>query len=77
MAEIKIERTQRSILPWLLGLVLLVLVIWGLGKVMRRDQVPERGPGAAAADAMRDNTPPQLRQYAWAPVDGNAALRAA
>ena len=66
MAEIRIERKQRSLLPWLLGLVLLVLVIWGVSKMMDRRATPDRNPGAAAADQLRDDTPPQLRQYAQA-----------
>lgn len=74
MAEIGIERKQRSLMPWLLGLVLLVLVIWGLTKMMDRRQAPDGNPGAAAVDTLRDDTPPQLRQYALATPPG---LRAA
>lgn len=66
MAEIKIERKQRSLLPWILGLVLLVLVIWGVSKVMARNRTGGDSRGAAAADTLRDNTPPRLRQYAQA-----------
>jgi Na+-transporting methylmalonyl-CoA/oxaloacetate decarboxylase gamma subunit len=66
MAEIKIERKQRnSLVPWLLALVLLVLVIWGVTKVMNRHPAsPDLRPGAAAADTIQDDTPPRLRQYA-------------
>jgi len=66
VAEIKIERKQHgSLLPWLLALVLLVLVIWGVAKVMNRHPgSPDLRPGAAAADTIQDNTPPRLRQYA-------------
>jgi hypothetical protein len=66
VAEINIERKQRSIVPWILGLVLLLLVIWALVKTMdrRNEAAPlDRGP-AAAAEKLRDNTPPHLRQYA-------------
>ena len=65
MTEIKIERKQRSIMPWILGLVLLLLVIWALAKTMdrRNDVVPE-DRGSAASEKLRDNTPPHLRQYA-------------
>ena len=66
MAEIRIERKQRSILPLIIGLVLLVLVIWGLSKVSHRAETGKRGRGATAADAFRDETPPRLRQYALA-----------
>jgi Na+-transporting methylmalonyl-CoA/oxaloacetate decarboxylase gamma subunit len=66
VAEIKIERMQRSnLVPWLLALVLLVLVIWGVSRAMnRRPAAPDLRPGAAAADRIQDNTPPRLRQYA-------------
>ena len=75
MAEIKIERAQRSsLVPWLLALALLVLVIWGVTKVMnRRPAAPDLRPGAAAADAIQDNTPPRLRQYAALPAARDAA----
>jgi hypothetical protein len=66
VAEIKIERKQRSILPWILGLILLALVIWGATQLMDRDDTGTEGPGAAAADTLRDTTPPRLRQYAEA-----------
>jgi Na+-transporting methylmalonyl-CoA/oxaloacetate decarboxylase gamma subunit len=75
VAEIKIERKQRSsLVPWLLALVLLVLVIWGVTKVMsRHPAAPDLRPGAAAADAIQDNTPPRLRQYAAVPALRDAA----
>lgn len=67
MAEIKIERKQRSLLPWILGLVLLLLVIWALTKTMNRSEAaPADRDGSAASDTWRDNTPPRLRQYARA-----------
>lgn len=66
MAEIKIERKQRSVLPWIIGLVLLVLVIWGLSRVMHQTRTIDEDRGAAAADTLRDTTPPRLRQYAQA-----------
>ena len=66
MAEIRIERKQRSILPLIIGLILLVLMIWGLSKVSQRAEAGKRGRGAKAVDAFRDDTPPRLRQYALA-----------
>ena len=64
MAEIGIERKQRSILPWILGLVLLGLAILALASVMgRNDGRQTRREGAAAAETTWD-TPPHLRQYA-------------
>jgi len=68
VAEIKIERKQqRSLLPWILGLVVLLLVIWALTRTMsHRQGVPADRDGSAASDTMRDDTPPRLRQYARA-----------
>jgi hypothetical protein len=64
-----IERKQRNILPWVIGLVLLVLVIWGLSKATNPGKVSAPGRGAAASDTLHDDTlddktPPRLRQYA-------------
>jgi hypothetical protein len=39
MAEIKVEKKRsNNILPWILGLVLLALVVWGLSRMGNRDQ---------------------------------------
>ena len=73
MAEIRIERRQRSMIPWVLGLVLLGLAILALASVMGRDdgrRTRESG-GAAAAESVWD-TPPHLRQYALIPGTGLA-----
>jgi len=66
VAEIKIEPKRRvNVLPWVLGLVLLVLVILGaLSAAHRHAAVPVHRTGAAAADTQWDNIPPKLRQYA-------------
>lgn len=64
MAEIRIERKQHSILPWILGLALLALLIWGLAEAFDRDPVGETEGGAAEAGAAQDQTEPRFRQYA-------------
>jgi hypothetical protein len=66
ITEINLERKpQRSIAPWILGLVLLLLVIWALVRTMdRRDDAAPLDRGSAASEKLRDNTPPHLRQYA-------------
>ncbi len=66
MAEIKIEPKRRvNVLPWVVGLVLLVLVILAAATAAhRRATVPVHRTGAAAADTQWDNIPPKLRQYA-------------
>jgi len=39
MAEIKVEKKRsNNILPWILGLVLLALVVWGLSRMGDRDR---------------------------------------
>jgi hypothetical protein len=63
MTEIRIVRRQRGILPWIVGLVLLVAVIWGVAHAARHPAAAQR-PKATATDASWDNIPPRLRQYA-------------
>lgn len=53
MAEIKVERSGdggRSWLPWIVGLLVLALVIWGVTQVFDGDDA-ER-PAAEAADTV-------------------------
>jgi hypothetical protein len=66
VAEIRIEhKQQRSILPWIIGLVLLGLAILALASVMGRDDGRRtRDAGGAAAAESTWDTPPHLRQYA-------------
>lgn len=48
MAEIKVERKKKSsILPWVLGLALLALVVWGLSRMGDRDDDRAENQGAA------------------------------
>ncbi|HEX7243756.1 MAG TPA: hypothetical protein VF263_25940 [Longimicrobiaceae bacterium] len=43
MADINVERKQRSIWPWLLGLIVLALLVWLLASMFNRDDdVEER-----------------------------------
>ncbi len=54
MAEIRVERKQRNIWPWVLGLLLLVLVIWAASEAFdagRRDAVD----GTAEVGVVRDD----------------------
>jgi hypothetical protein len=69
VAEIRVERKERrSLLPWILGLVLLALVIWGLMEMSHRDRRPA-DTGAASVGVQIPEQPPALRQYALAAVD--------
>ena len=65
MAEIKIEPKRRSLLPWILGLVLLALLIFGL-MAAAEDREAAAAPDHGAVTTVRDDIPPRLRQYAWA-----------
>lgn len=48
MAEIKVEKKKKSsILPWVLGLALLALVVWGLSQMGDRDDDRAENQGAA------------------------------
>lgn len=70
MAEIRVERKERrSLLPWVLGLVLLALVVWGLMEMGDRDRTPADNSGAASVGVQIPEQPPALRQYAFAAVD--------
>lgn len=64
MAEIGIERKERSsLLPWILGLLLLALVLWGISGTTR--QSGDAGDtGASAVGVTIQQQPPALRQYA-------------
>ena len=64
MAEINLERKQRGARLWIAGLVLLVLVLWGVAQAAHHGPASAR-PKATATDASSwDNIPPRLRQYA-------------
>lgn len=65
MAEIKVERKERrSLLPWILGLLLLALVVWGLTQMNDGDDDTAVDTGASAAGVSIEQQPPALRQYA-------------
>jgi hypothetical protein len=65
VAEIRVERKQHSMMPWILGLVLLGLAILALAFMMGYDDGRQRAlDGDAAAAESTWDTPPHLRQYA-------------
>lgn len=65
MAEIRVEQKERrNLLPWILGLALLALVLWGLAQMNDRDDDAAVGSGASAAGVSIEQQPPALRQYA-------------
>jgi hypothetical protein len=65
VAEIRVERKERrSMLPWILGLLLLALVLWGISEMMGRDDDAAEDAGASAVGVTIQQQPPALRQYA-------------
>lgn len=63
MAEIKIERKERSLLPWLLAALLLLGLLWFLFARNQNDSVASRVPGdstyrdtSAAAGTLAPNS---------------------
>jgi hypothetical protein len=53
-------------MPWILGLALLALVLWGLAQMNDRDDDTAVDTGASAAGVSIEQQPPALRQYAEA-----------
>lgn len=43
MAEIRVERKRTSLLPWILGILLLALVIWAVAESMDNDADDDAG----------------------------------
>jgi hypothetical protein len=56
VAEIRVERKQRSVWPWLLGLVLLVLLAMGLMAMLGDDREPVEN-NTTEVGAMRQEQP--------------------
>lgn len=67
MAEIRVERQERkSLLPWILGLALLALVLWGVMRMMDNNDA-QPADGSAEVGVVIEPQPPALRQMACAP----------
>ena len=49
MAEIRVERKRTSLLPWILGILLLALVIWAVAESMDND-VDDAGTAVSAIE---------------------------
>ena len=65
MAEIRVEKKERrNLLPWILGLLLLALVLWGISEMMGDDDDAVEDTGASAVGVTIQQQPPALRQYA-------------
>lgn len=85
MAEIRIERKQRGVLPWILGMALVALVVIGFVLVLadraagRLDVEGAREAGniqeAPPEQPKKDETPRHLQQ--WVSIQESGAARAA
>jgi putative exporter of polyketide antibiotics len=53
MAEIRVERKRTSLLPWILGILLLALVIWAVAESMDND-VDDAGTAVSAIEQSID-----------------------
>jgi hypothetical protein len=63
VAEIRVEhKERRSLLPWILGLVLLALIVWGLIGSVHGNADADAGTEAVGVSVPEQ--PPALRQYA-------------
>jgi putative exporter of polyketide antibiotics len=51
MAEIRVERKRTSLLPWILGILLLALIIWAVAESMDND-VDDAGTAVSAIGAI-------------------------
>lgn len=47
MAEIRVEKKRNSLLPWIIGLIVLGLLIWALSGLMDDDGAEETTVGEA------------------------------
>lgn len=87
MAEIRIERKQRGVLPWIFGVALLALVVIGfvlvladrdagrLNEAQEAGNIQEGQQESSEKDAKKDETPRHLQQ--WVSVQGSDTARAA
>lgn len=70
MADIRMERSQNNVLPWLLGLALFALVIIGLILALAESASGADAGGArevgTTQEEKKDETPRRLQQWARA-----------
>jgi hypothetical protein len=68
MAEIKVEKKRSSALPWIIGLLLLGLLLWGVSRMMsndRTDTTDRTTTGALAPSAPSTLTAAQQQITVW------------
>jgi hypothetical protein len=77
VAEIKVERKQRSALPWILGLLVLALLLWALSRMIggRNEVTPADRPAPEVGSAAPAPLAPLAPMSPVTPVSpGSAAL---
>lgn len=57
MAEIRVERKHNNVWVWVLGLILLALLVWGLAEALDRDRLQVDG-GTAEVQTLEAPRPP-------------------
>ncbi|HEX2223474.1 MAG TPA: hypothetical protein VHN15_04625 [Thermoanaerobaculia bacterium] len=57
MAEIRVERKHNNLWVWVLGLILLALLVWGLAEALDRDRLQVDG-GTAEVRTLEAPQPP-------------------
>lgn len=57
MAEIRVERKHNNVWVWVLGLILLALLAWGLAEALDRDRLQVDG-GTAEVRTLEAPRPP-------------------
>jgi hypothetical protein len=74
MAEIRVERKKRSVWPWLLGLVLLVLLAMGLMAMLGDEREPVNN-NTTEVGAMRQEQPASpVPAYPTADLGDNVSM---
>ena len=64
MAEIKVEKKRTNFLPWIVGLILLALVLWGVSRMGRDDGRATAGDREGAAIELNRGAIPTLAALA-------------
>jgi hypothetical protein len=57
VAEIRVERKHNNLWVWVLGLILLALLVWGLSEALGRDRIQADG-GTAEVRTLQAPQPP-------------------
>ncbi len=67
MADIRVERKKANPWTWLIALLLLVLLVWGLSRLLGTRGAPQVRDGAAPVGALPSNHPAPAAKAPTAP----------